>query len=147
MEDFQGFNHRRHQSASQVVILPPASVNLRNNRSQTGSPFGHHLSVTSKLPLTLACSFIRTSHLSTASHGLRKRYPRSGHSSDSTMTDVNTGVEEMEHRRFVRWGEGLTSKTWTIRVARAGKDGRWTEEGIFLAGVSRKSITIVFAVW
>jgi len=55
------------------------------------------------------------------------------------VIDVSAGAQEMEHRRFVRRGEGPPTPSSTSRVARAGKDGIWIGRGTFSAGVSGKT--------
>jgi len=120
------------------VRSPPASLNLCKNPSQIDFPSGHRFSVTRKFPSAPACSIIPISHPSTSSHRLETGCSGSDHSSDPMVIDVNAGAEEMEHRRFVRRGEGPPAQSSTCRAARAGKDGIWTGGGISSVGVSGK---------
>ena len=61
------------------------------------------------------------------------------------MPDGDTGIEETEHGRFIRWGEGPPPQRSTPRAARAGKDNGRIRGGISLSGVSKKSVTIMAA--
>ena len=120
------------------VSSPPASLNLSKNPSQADFPSGHRFSVTRKSPSTPACSAIRISHSSTSTHRLETGCSGSDHSSDPMVMDVNAGADEMEHRRFVRRGEGQPAQSSTSRVSRADKDGIWTGGSVSSVGVSGK---------
>ena len=48
----------------------------------------------------------------------------------------------MEHRMFVRRGEGMRAKRTILRVVRAGNDGMGTGGGIAPSRVSEKSFTL-----
>ena len=138
MEVRKRWGHDRGRSRGGPVSSPPASLNLCKNPSQANFPSGHRFSVTCKSPSTPACSAIRISHSSTSTHRLETECSGSDHSSDPMVIDVNAGAEEMEHRRFVRRGEGQPAQSSTSRVARADKEGIWTGGGIPSVGVSGK---------
>ena len=144
LKTFQGGYLRvytHHHQIPFVLISPPDALNLCKNPSQTDFSSGHNLSVNNKL---LLCFTIRDSHLSTSAHGpaggrastkSQKTYPRA--------TDVSAGAESMEHRMFVRRGEGTSIQRSRTRVVRAGNDGIGTRGGIIPSGVSEKLFIIV----
>jgi hypothetical protein len=99
--DLQVVDHRGHRGSRSTLISPPDSLNSGKNPSQTDLPSGHLASVNVKPPLTLACSAICESHLSTSTHASSKGCSMY-FQAYSIAIDVNAGAEPIEHRMFVR---------------------------------------------
>jgi len=97
-------NH--YTNGPSTLISPPDSLNSGKNPSQINLPLGHGLSVNGRPPVTLACLAIRDSHLSTSTHRSSEGGRAVFQSRLSIAIDDNAGAELMEHRMFVRSGEG-----------------------------------------